>query len=103
MAFTVINGENKELLAKTPKYIIKFFATWCGPCKLLAPIVKDVAQEVDVPFFEINIDEEATKDIVHKYTIQSVPQLIYVIDGQEVARKQGFIPKGQLLAFVNSK
>ncbi len=102
MAIEHITNNNKDLLEKTPKYVIKFFAEWCGPCKLLAPIVAKVAKEVDTPIFEIDVDAKDTKDIVDKYGIKSIPQMVYVKDGKEVGRKQGFLPEGQVVEFINS-
>ena len=101
MALTLLTKDNQSELLGQQKYIIKFYAEWCGPCKLLGPIVKEVATEVKVPIVEVNVDTEATKPVVEKYGVQSIPQMVYIVDGKEVARHNGFMTKDQLIAFIN--
>lgn len=70
--------------------LVKFYATWCGPCKLVAPAVQKVAEEAGLPVREVDIDNNS--DLVVRYNVQSVPTIIKVDNGVEVARVTGAKP-----------
>ena len=76
--------------------VVDFFATWCGPCKMLTPILEELSEEMQdsVEFIKIDIDE--SMELAMEYQVTSVPTLVFIKDGQEVARKIGFSPKAAL-------
>lgn len=92
------NFESEVLNSKTP-ILVDFFATWCGPCKMLSPIVEEIAEEnEDIKVVKIDIDKE--QDIAVEYEIMSIPTLVVIKDGQEVNRSVGVIGKSDILELV---
>lgn len=95
-----LNGENRKQFLRHKVYVLKFSAVWCGPCKMLAPIFDRVAANTEVPCASVDVDETATKDLVEKYQVRTVPTLIKVQGGVEVGRRQGFINETALTEFI---
>ena len=93
--------ETEVLKSKEP-VLIDFFADWCGPCKMLSPIVDEIAQESeDIKVVKINVDE--SPDIAMDYRVMSIPTLIVIKDGQEKARSVGFVEKAKILELFIKK
>jgi thioredoxin 1 len=87
--------EETVLNAKLPT-LVDFWAPWCGPCRMVAPIVDELAVEYDgrVDFFKINVDN--TPKLAVKYGVMSIPTLIIFKSGQPVSNIVGFRPKAEL-------
>ena len=94
-----INSENfeKEVLNSEKPVLVDFFADWCGPCKMMAPIVEELATELDgkVKVGKINVDENS--DIAVEYNVMSIPTLIIFKNGKEEKRLVGLRDKEELL------
>jgi thioredoxin 1 len=86
----------KEVLESEVPVIVDFWAEWCSPCKMIAPVLDELAGEYDgqVRFTKLNTEENY--DAVAKYGIQSIPTLLIFRGGREVSRLVGFAPKTQL-------
>lgn len=81
------------------KILIDFYADWCGPCKMLSPIVAEIAQErSDIKVVKVNVDESPNISI--DYQIMSIPTLVVIKDGNEVNRSIGVIDKSQILDLI---
>ncbi len=78
--------------------LVDFWAEWCGPCKMIAPVLEEIAQEQagKLRILKLNIDDNL--DITRRYDVMSIPTLILFKDGQPQARLIGAKPKGQLMA-----
>lgn len=84
----------------TDKAIVDFYATWCGPCKMLSPVFESVSEEIkDTKFIKVDVDK--FEELCRNYKVMSVPTLILFENGKEVKRKIGFISKEQLIKFIN--
>ena len=76
--------------------LIDFWATWCGPCKMMAPVIEEIAEEAaDIKVGKLNIDNEM--EIAQKYGVMSIPTLIVFKNGEEVKRDLGAKPKKAVL------
>ncbi len=90
----IINGEEfkKEVLASKENVLVDFYADWCGPCKMLSPIIDKVSEEnTDVKFVKVNVD--ANPDLAEKYEVMSIPTLIVIKNGETVNRSVGLVDK----------
>ncbi len=96
---TVENFEEVVLNSKVP-VLVDFWATWCGPCKMLSPVVDEVAEEANGEFVvgKVNVDEQ--KELSKKFRVMSIPTLIVFKDGAEAKRSVGFIEKEQVLELI---
>ena len=75
--------------------VVDFFATWCGPCKMLTPVLEKAADELtNVPFYKVDIDEEM--ELANQYKIMTVPTLLFFKDGKLVFQNSGVINRKQL-------
>lgn len=94
--FTVSNFETEVLGADKP-VLVDFWATWCAPCRMLAPVVEEVAEDVEGRAIvgKVNVDEEM--DLARKYRVASIPTLIVFQNGAEVRRSVGVVEKEDIL------
>ena len=99
-----VNAENLEqLLSSTDKTVYcDFWASWCGPCRMLAPVFEDISDKYEgkAEFVKINIDEEDSEAAAIKYGITSIPNIIAFKGGKPVANSLGFVPQAVLENFV---
>jgi len=80
--------------------IVDFYATWCGPCKMLSPIIADYANESGTNVIKVDVDKEPA--LAQKYGIMSIPTLYLFKDGEVKDAKSGFMAKEQLSDWVNA-
>ncbi|GGA41416.1 thioredoxin [Kroppenstedtia guangzhouensis] len=90
---------NNEVASGT--VLVDFWAPWCGPCKMIAPVLEEIDQEVGdkLTIAKLNVDENP--DTAGKFGVMSIPTLMVFKDGQMVDKLTGFQPKAQLLEWVN--
>ncbi len=93
------NNFEEEVLKSEKPVLVDFYAIWCGPCKMLAPIVEQIATENDaIKVCRINIDEN--QDLAVQYGIMSIPTLVVIKNGEEVSRTVGVIGKEEILEIL---
>ncbi len=88
-----------EVLHSDKPVLLDFFAVWCGPCKMIAPVLDEIAAErEDIKVCKVNVDEEP--ELAAKYQVMSIPTLFVIKDGQVVNQSLGAKPKAQILAML---
>ena len=101
MSVLHITKENfeSEVLKSEKPVLVDFFAVWCGPCKMISPILEEIAQErEDIKVCKINVDEEP--ELAAQYQVVSIPTLFVIKDGQVVNQSLGAKPKPQILEML---
>ena len=92
------NFENEVLNSDKP-VLIDFWASWCGPCRMLAPFVDEVADErSDIKVCKVNVDEE--EELAAKFGVMSIPMLVVIKNGEITNKSVGLIPKSDILALL---
>ena len=89
-------GNFKELISGEKKVLIDFFATWCGPCKMLGPVLENYSSGIKT----IKVDVDEFDELAREYGVMSIPTLVLMEDGKEVKRNVGLINEDDLETFL---
>ena len=97
----VKNSIEFDELIKEGKVLVDFFATWCGPCRMIAPILEDISESRDdVTIIKVDVDE--LPDIARRFKILSIPTLILFENGKDVAKTMGYQDEDSLNKFIDN-
>ncbi len=89
-----INTNNLKALVQTGKpIVVDFWATWCGPCKRLAPVIEELAQEYDGRAVVGKCDVEDDEELAVRFGVRNIPTVVFLKDGKEADRSVGLVPK----------
>ena len=95
-----LNNFRQEVLNSDKPVLLDFWAPWCGPCRMVVPLVEQIADErSDVKVGKVNIDEEC--ELARQFGVMSIPTLVVMKDGQVVRQATGARPKHQILELLN--
>lgn len=100
MAIIKVTSENFEQIKASDKTVLlDFYADWCGPCRMVAPLVEQIAEEYpEYLICKVNVDDEPA--LAAQFGIASIPTLVVLRDGQVVSKSAGARPKNQILALL---
>lgn len=93
----------QQLIQKDQPVLVDFFATWCGPCQMLAPIVKQVKETLGERITIIKIDVDKNQAIASQYQVRGVPTLILFQNGKALWRQSGVVSKEELVKIIVEK
>ena len=102
MEITATNESFAGIIAGAQPVLVDFWATWCGPCRMLGPTVEQIAQEYDgrITVVKCNVDE--CEDLAVQYGIRNIPTLLFFKGGQVVDKLVGNVPKGEITAKLDA-
>lgn len=96
-----LNNEKFDDEIKNGVVIVDFYASWCGPCKMLSPVLEEIANErVENKIIKVDVDKH--EDLARRYGIMSVPQVFIFKDGELKKQLVGFMPKSKILEEINN-
>ena len=92
-------AEYDQVLADNKSVFVDFYADWCGPCKMVGPVLEEISKDyADIKFVKVNVDDNP--EIAQQYGIMSIPTMIGFKNGEKVAASLGFMPREELEAVV---
>ena len=95
-----LNNEDFNEEIKDKLVLVDFYATWCGPCRMMHPIIEEVAKEENIKVIKVDVDKH--DELARNYGIMSIPTIILFQNGNLVENNIGFIPKEQLLTMIKN-
>ncbi len=103
MAVTHVTKENfdMEVLQSAQPVFIDFWASWCGPCQMVGPVVEELSEEItDIKFAKVNVDEQP--ELARQFQVMSIPTMVLLKEGKVVDTTIGAQPKEDIVKFLHS-
>jgi thioredoxin 1 len=92
----------KKVIATETPVLVDFYADWCGPCKMLAPILKEVKDELGDALRIVKVDVDKNQALAGKYQVRGVPTMLLFKNGKQLWRQSGVLPKDQIIEVVKA-
>ena len=102
MAKVATNTNFQELLQDNKLVVVDFWATWCGPCRMLSPVLDEVEEEMSDKISVVKVNVDDADQIAMQYRIMSIPTLLFFKNGQVVDKTVGAMPKAMLIDKINA-
>ena len=102
MAKVATNTNFQELLSSNKLVIVDFWATWCGPCRMLSPILDEVEEQMQDKISVVKVNVDDADEIAAQFRIMSIPTLLFFKSGQVVDKTVGAMPKAALVEKINA-
>ena len=83
-------------------YLIDFWATWCGPCRMVAPIMEEISHEYEGKALVVKCDVDSSPDVAAKYSIRNIPTILFFKDGKIADKQVGAVPKNNFVVKLNA-
>ncbi|TYA54334.1 thioredoxin [Formosa maritima] len=91
-----------ELINKDKPVLVDFYAEWCGPCKMMSPILKQVKESLGESVSIIKVDVDKNQSLATKYQVRGVPTLVLFKNGKQLWRQSGVLQKDEIISIINS-
>ncbi|MBQ9440945.1 MAG: thioredoxin [Alphaproteobacteria bacterium] len=95
-----VSEEFEDILKKNNSILLDFFATWCGPCRMLMPLLDKVSEKL-TDLLIIKIDVDKFSELANNYSVSAIPHLVLIKNGTEVASHAGFASSNNLIDWIN--
>lgn len=92
----------KEITNQYPEVLVDFFATWCGPCKMLHPVLETVSEKLEGKVVVAQVDIDQHQDLAGAFNVQSVPTLVFFKGGKPVLATAGYMDEAGLMRFIDA-
>lgn len=96
----IVNTQEFNELMNEKAVLVDFFATWCGPCKMLSPVLESVAEKMKDKVMIVKVDVDRSPDLAAKFGVMSVPTMIMFKNGRQVDAFSGYMPEANLMANI---
>lgn len=96
----IVNTQEFNELMNEKAVLVDFFATWCGPCKMLSPVLESVAEKMKDKVTIVKVDVDRSPDLAAKFGVMSVPTMIMFKNGRQVDAFSGYMPEANLMANI---
>lgn len=101
MSVRLINNESFNDVLKDKIVFVDFFAKWCGPCKMISPIIDEISENIkDVTFIKVDVDESS--ELANMFGVMSIPTLLLFKEGKLVNKSVGFMSKDEIIKFIDT-
>ena len=94
------NNEQFKKEINSGKVLLDFYTTWCGPCRMLSPVLEELEEKTNIKILKIDVDDENNIEIVRDFNIQSIPSLFLLTDGRVIKSSLGYMPLDRLIEFI---
>ncbi len=103
MALAVNDGNFDEVVVKSDKPVmVDFWAEWCGPCRMVAPIIEEISNEYSERILVVKCDVDSNPGVTARYGIRNIPTVLYFKDGKVADKQVGAVPKNNFVSKLNA-